>query len=86
MPTYTYKCEKCEHKFKEFQKMTDEPIKKCPECGGKVKKLISPGAGVIFKGKGFYQTDYKTPGTGSKKKDSGPAPCGKEDGCSGCGA
>jgi len=60
MPTYKYECEKCGLNFEKFQSMTDSPLKKCPECKGEVKRLISSGAGIIFKGKGFYQTDYKT--------------------------
>lgn len=59
MPTYEYECEKCGHRFEVFQKITDEPVKKCPKCKGKVRKLISGGIGVIFKGSGFYETDYK---------------------------
>ncbi len=59
MPTYEYKCLSCGHRFEVFQKMSDEPIKVCPECGGEVKKLIGTGAGLIFKGSGFYITDYK---------------------------
>ena len=58
MPTYDYICKKC-GKFEVFQKMSDKPIKKCPKCKGKVKRLISSGSGIIFKGKGFYCTDYK---------------------------
>jgi putative FmdB family regulatory protein len=59
MPTYEYKCKKCGHLFEEFQKMSDPPLKKCPKCKGKVERLIGKGAGIIFKGSGFYQTDYK---------------------------
>ncbi len=59
MPTYDYKCEDCGNTFEFFQKMTDEPLKVCPKCKGKLKRLIGPGAGAIFKGSGFYQTDYK---------------------------
>ncbi len=59
MPTYDYKCKECEHEFEEFQQMTAKPVKKCPECDGKVKRLIGAGAGVVFKGSGFYETDYK---------------------------
>lgn len=60
MPTYDYKCENCGHEFEAFQSMKDEPLKKCPKCGkNKLKKLISGGAGLIFKGSGFYLTDYK---------------------------
>jgi len=59
MPTYDYQCEDCSHQFEIFQAMTEKPLKKCPECGAKVKRLIGPGAGLIFKGSGFYITDYK---------------------------
>ncbi len=59
MPTYDYKCLDCGHTFEEFQKITDQPLSKCPVCEGHVKRLISAGAAPIFKGSGFYQTDYK---------------------------
>ena len=59
MPTYEYKCDKCSHHFELFQKMTDPPVKICPACKGKVRRLISGGSGLIFKGSGFYITDYK---------------------------
>jgi len=68
MPTYEYKCEGCDHKFEAFQYISEDPIKICPSCGAsKVKRLISAGAGLIFKGSGFYITDYK------KKESSGQA-------------
>lgn len=73
MPTYEYKCLACGHDFEMFQKMKDEPIKECPKCKGKVKRLIGVGAGTIFRGSGFYQTDYKntkSPNKGSKTKPS----------------
>ncbi len=60
MPTYQYRCEKCGYEFEEFQSMSDEPIDKCPECSGHVKRLISGGAGFLFKGSGFYATDYRS--------------------------
>ncbi len=67
MPTYDYKCEACGKKFEHFQSMKEDPLKKCPKCGkNKVKRLIGGGGGVIFKGKGFYETDYRS----SKYKDS----------------
>ncbi len=59
MPTYDYECKDCQHAFEEFHSMSAKPVKKCPECGGKVKRLIGTGAGIIFKGSGFYETDYK---------------------------
>lgn len=61
MPTYDYRCNACEHQWEEFQPITAKPKRKCPECGKlKAKRLIGTGAGVIFKGSGFYQTDYRS--------------------------
>jgi putative FmdB family regulatory protein len=60
MPTYEYKCDVCGNTFDLFQSIKAEPIKKCPKCGGHVKRLIGAGAGVIFKGSGFYSTDYRS--------------------------
>ena len=61
MPTYDYACEKCGHRFDEFQSITAKPLRKCPECGKMaLKRLIGAGAGIIFKGSGFYQTDYRS--------------------------
>ena len=65
MPTYEYKCVSCGIKFEEFQKMTDDPLTECPKCGGEVKRLIGAGIGPIFKGSGFYETDYKKKSNGS---------------------
>jgi putative FmdB family regulatory protein len=62
MPTYEYKCDRCDYRFEAFQSMTAEPLSECPECGGKTRRLISPGAGFIFKGSGFYITDYRSDG------------------------
>ena len=79
MPTYEYECTKCNHKFEKFQGMNDTPLKKCPKCKGAVKRLIGKGAGIIFKGSGFYATDYKkgTPG----KTECSIARDNKCDGC-----
>ena len=61
MPTYDYVCEQCGHAFEEFQAMSAPVLKKCPKCGKKqLRRLIGIGAGVIFKGSGFYQTDYRS--------------------------
>lgn len=60
MPTYEYECQKCGHEFEVFQSIVDKPLSRCPKCRGKVRKLISQGAGIIFKGSGFYQTDYRS--------------------------
>ena len=63
MPTYDYVCEHCEHEFEEFQLITAKPLRKCPECKKpKLRRLIGAGAGVIFKGSGFYETDYRSDG------------------------
>jgi putative FmdB family regulatory protein len=61
MPTYEYACQKCGHEFDHFQSMSDPLLKKCPKCGKNgLKRLVGAGAGLIFKGSGFYITDYKT--------------------------
>ena len=60
MPTYEYKCEQCGVQFDHFQSMTSEPLQTCQKCGGKLRRLIGEGAGIIFKGKGFYCTDYRS--------------------------
>ena len=59
MPTYEYQCKKCDYVFEQFQSIKDAPLKKCPKCKGAVRRLIGTGAGIIFKGSGFYETDYK---------------------------
>lgn len=61
MPTYDYVCDACDHEMEEFQSITAKPLKKCPACGkSKLRRLIGAGAGVIFKGSGFYETDYRS--------------------------
>ena len=61
MPTYEYVCDACEHAFEEFHSITAKPLRKCPECGkSKLRRLIGTGAGIIFKGSGFYETDYRS--------------------------
>lgn len=61
MPTYAYRCEHCYIEFDKFQGITASPLRKCPECGQlKLRRLIGTGAGIIFKGSGFYQTDYRS--------------------------
>ena len=73
MPTYEYACDACGHRFEAFQSIMAKPIVKCPQCGKrKVKRLISGGAGFIFKGSGFYATDYRSESYKSAAKaDSG---------------
>lgn len=81
MPTYEYQCNKCSHRFEVFQQMKDKPVKICPKCGGPARRLISSGAGFIFKGSGFYSTDYRSAsykkGAETEKKNS----CSKSDTC-----
>ncbi len=61
MPTYEYECDACQHAFEKFQPITASRLRKCPECGKlKLRRLIGTGAGIIFKGSGFYQTDYRS--------------------------
>ena len=72
MPTYEYACPDCGHEFEAFQSITEKPIRKCPECNKrKVERLISGGAGLLFKGSGFYITDYRSDSyKQAAKKDS----------------
>src|SRR5688500_9566578 len=61
MPTYDYRCKSCEHEWELFQSIKADPIKKCPSCGKlKAERVIGAGAGIIFRGSGFYQTDYRS--------------------------
>lgn len=77
MPTYEYKCKKCGHVFEEFQKMSDDPVEECPECGGEVIRVIHGGTGLIFKGSGWYVTDY---GKGRSSATTGES----SGGCTSC--
>jgi putative FmdB family regulatory protein len=74
MPTYEYACTHCGHAFEFFQKITDKPLEICPKCNNKVKRLISGGSGIIFRGSGFYATDYR-------KKPKSEVPQTKADTC-----
>lgn len=74
MPTYEYKCAACDHAFEKFQSMSAAPVRKCPVCGkSKVKRLLGTGAGLIFKGSGFYITDYRSESYKSGEKGEKPA-------------
>ena len=82
MPTYEYQCEQCDHRFEAFQSITAEPLSTCPKCGGKVRRLISSGAGFIFKGSGFYATDYRSEGYKKAEKadkDASTGTSGKKE-------
>ena len=90
MPTYDYRCKSCGHEFEEFQSITAKPLKKCPECKKmQLQRLIGTGAGIIFKGSGFYETDYRSDSykkaakaekesTSEKKTEGGDASSKKE--------
>jgi putative FmdB family regulatory protein len=93
MPTYDYRCLSCKHEFELVQKMSDPPRKRCPKCGKKVERLIGSGAGLLFKGSGFYITDYRSSeykakakaemspaggAAGGSKSAAAPAPAPKE--------
>ena len=86
MPTYEYSCTKCGQNFEAFQSMRDEPFRECPKelCRlpkwghGKVKRLLGTGAGLIFKGSGFYSTDYRSPSYKEAAKKEAPASSGEK--------
>jgi putative FmdB family regulatory protein len=81
MPTYDYECTACEHKFEKFQSITAKSIRKCPACKKlKVKRLIGMGAGIIFKGSGFYQTDYRSSSYQEAAKKDTDKPSGEKTG------
>ncbi|HBF34939.1 TPA: FmdB family transcriptional regulator [Candidatus Sumerlaeota bacterium] len=77
MPTYEYQCKKCGKVFEHFQSMTEDPLTYCiiGECHGKVERLISAGSGLIFKGSGFYETDYKKSAASTTAPKEAPAAC-----------
>lgn len=92
MPTYEYECAECGHQFEEFQSITAKALKMCPACGERtLQRLIGSGAGIIFKGSGFYQTDYRSAeykkaakadsdsSSGSKAKSEDKAKSGSQD-------
>lgn len=82
MPTYDYRCNSCDHAFEAFQMMSAKPLTTCPECNtDALERLIGTGAGLIFKGSGFYETDYRSDSyKKAAEKDKKPAPDGKADG------
>lgn len=80
MPTYEYACRNCSHRFETWQKMTDEPLTICPECGGHIRRVLFP-AGIVFKGSGFYKTDHASSSVGGENghaKSNGHVEPGKE--------
>lgn len=70
MPTYDYRCSSCGYTFEYFQPMSAKPLTECPKCKGSLKRIIGTGAGPIFKGSGFYQTDYKSNSSQKEKSKS----------------
>ena len=83
MPTYEYRCPKCGTEFEKLQRITEPPELPCPKCGTAAPRLISGGHGIVFKGSGFYETDYKRPGEKAKhdrkkKKEEGGASGGEK--------
>jgi len=85
MPTYEYECLQCGHRFDMLQQMSDEPVKECPKCGGKVHRLLGTGSGIIFRGSGFYATDYQHThvSPSSLHSNSSRTSCGRETPCCG---
>ena len=87
MPTYEYECDACEHGFEEFQSMSEPPLTKCPKCGKKkLRRLFGTGAAVLFKGSGFYETDYRSESykkAAKAEQDSGKASTNGADGAKG---
>jgi len=74
MPTYDYRCDSCEHEFEHFQSIKDDPLKDCPECGKpKLRRLIGTGAAIVFKGSGFYKTDYRSESYKKRASEDKPA-------------
>jgi putative FmdB family regulatory protein len=81
MPTYDYVCRACEHRFEHFQSMSDPLLRKCPRCKrSKLERLIGAGAGILFKGSGFYETDYKRKSPPGDSKASGKSGDGESGG------
>ncbi len=70
MPTYEYECNQCGHRFEAFQKMSEKPLDTCPECGKDIRRILSGGVGISFRGSGFYVTDSAKKAPAKKKTDS----------------
>ncbi|MBI2073996.1 MAG: zinc ribbon domain-containing protein [Gemmatimonadetes bacterium] len=79
MPTYQYRCPSCGHEFEKFEKITAKTRPKCPQCDTRAERMISGGAGLLFKGSGFYITDYKKPGKEKPAEGEKPAKPEKPD-------
>ncbi len=80
MPTYEYQCQKCKRHHEAFQLITAKPLSTCPTCGGRMKRLLGSGSGFLFKGSGFYTTDYRSKGyRDAQSKDQPPSSHPKPD-------
>jgi putative FmdB family regulatory protein len=81
MPTYDYRCRRCGHVFERFHRMTDDTPRRCPKCRGRADRVPSGGAGLLFKGSGFYITDYRSKDYKERKKqEKAPGPSGTTSG------
>ncbi len=80
MPTYEYECKGCGYRFEKFQSITAAPLRLCPKCGEEVTRLIGAGSGVIFKGSGFYKTDYRSADYKRRAKEESAVGSGKDSG------
>ncbi|NOX97592.1 MAG: zinc ribbon domain-containing protein [Nitrospirae bacterium] len=78
MPTYEYECRSCLYTFEEFQSITAPPLKNCPKCNGPLRRLIGGGGAIIFKGSGFYATDYRSAEYKKKAKEEAGSAEGKK--------
>jgi len=83
MPTYEYECEKCDHRFEKSQSIIAAPLSRCPKCRGKLHRVIYGGAGLLFKGSGFYSTDYRGSGGSHNSSPKKKLPCGSDTPCKG---
>ena len=84
MPTYEYECRSCHHRFERLQSITAKPVSTCPKCGKRsVQRLISSGAGLLFKGSGFYATDYRSSGYKKRASEDSKSCTGEPKSCSG---
>jgi len=82
MPTYVYRCRKCKHRFELFHSISDESVKRCPRCKSKAERIPAAGAGILFKGSGFYITDYRSKSYKDRAKQEKSAGAGGSPGAS----
>ncbi len=80
MPTYEYRCPSCQNEFEKFQRMSEDPVAECPRCGAAAERRLSGGAGLLFKGSGFYITDYRSDSYKKAAKSESGGDSGKSSG------